>query len=164
MDIPSVSLRRRGGFTLVEVLVSLAIVGLIAAVATPIVISSIKREKEAELRSALRQIRQAIDDYRDAADQGRVLRLPGQSRYPPTLGVLELGVPDALDPARRRIYFLRRIPRDPFAANPDAAAADTWGLRSSASPHDAPAPGEDVFDVYSRSEAVGTNGVPYRKW
>lgn len=164
MNIPAGSTPARGGFTLVEVLVSLTIVGVIAAVATPMVIASMKREKEAELRSALRQIRQAIDDYRDAVDQGRVALMPGQSRYPPTLGVLELGVTDALDPARRRIYFLRRVPRDPFAPNPDAAAADTWGLRSHASPPEAPAPGADVFDVYSRSEAVGTNGVPYRQW
>lgn len=156
--------RPRAGFTLVELVVSMAIVVFLAALATPMIIAAVKREKEAELRAALRQIRQAIDDYRDAVDEGRVARLPGQSRYPPSLAVLVLGVPDALDVQGRRIHFLRRIPRDPFAPNPAVSAAETWGLRSYASPPDAPAPGGDVFDVYSRSEATGTNGVAYRQW
>lgn len=154
----------RDGFTLLEVLVALALVALVAALAAPLIVAAAKREKEVELRTALRQIRQAIDDYRDAVDQGRVARLPGQSRYPPSLELLVQGVPDALDPQGRRIYFLRRLPRDPFTPDPDATAAASWGLRSYASPPEAPAPGGDVFDVYSRSQATGTNGVPYQQW
>jgi general secretion pathway protein G len=164
MRLPALHRPPRKGFTLIELVVSMAIVVFLAALATPMIITAVKREKEAELRAALRQIRTAIDDYREAVDEGRVPRLPGQSRYPPSLATLALGVPDALDPQGRRIYFLRRIPRDPFAANPDVPAADTWGLRSYASPPDAPAPGADVFDVYSRSEATGSNGIPYRQW
>lgn len=154
----------RAGFTLVEVMVALGLVALVAAVAAPLIVAAAKREKEVELRSALRQIRQAIDDYRDAVDEGRVVRLPGKSRYPPSLEVLAQGVPDALDPQGRRIYFLRQVPHDPFSPDAAASAAASWGLRSHASPPEAPAPGADVFDVYSRSPGTGTNGVPYRQW
>ncbi len=154
----------RAGFTLLEVVVALALIALVAALAAPLIVAAAKREKEVELRAALRQIRQAIDDYRDAVDEGRVLRLPGQSRYPPSLELLAQGVPDALDPQGRRIYFLRQLPRDPFTPDRDAGAAASWGLRSYASPPDAPAPGADVFDVYSRSPGTGSNGVPYGQW
>ena len=154
----------RAGFTLVEVMVALGLVALVAAVAAPLIVAAAKREKEVELRSALRQIRQAIDDYRDAVDEGRVVRLPGKSRYPPSLEVLAQGVPDALDPQGRRIYFLRQVPHDPFSPDAAASAAASWGLRSHASPPEAPAPGADVFDVSSRSPGTGTNGVPYRQW
>ncbi|MCW5624538.1 MAG: type II secretion system protein [Burkholderiales bacterium] len=156
--------RRRFGFTLIEVLVSLAIVAVLAALVAPMVIAANKRGKEQELRVALRQIRQAVDDYKLAADQGRVLVLPGQTRYPPSLAALATGVADLQDAQGRRIYFLRRVPRDPFAGNSQQAAEETWGLRSSQSDPDKPEPGADVFDVYSRSDAIGLNGVPYRQW
>ena len=106
--------RRRTGFTLVELMVSLVIVVFLASLVTPMVITAIKREKEQELRTALRQIRQAIDDYKQAGDEGRIARLPGQTGYPRSLAALVTGAPDALDPQGRRLYFLRRIPRDPF--------------------------------------------------
>ncbi|MCU0868415.1 MAG: type II secretion system GspH family protein [Burkholderiales bacterium] len=150
------------GFTLLEMAISAALVVLLVALATPMVLTALKREKEQELRTALRQIRQALDDYKQAGDDGRIARRPGDTGWPASLGVLVTGVPDTLDP-KRRIYFLRRIPRDPFAA--DGADADaTWGKRSSDSPPDAPAPGADVYDVHSLSQAVGLNGVPYRDW
>jgi general secretion pathway protein G len=155
---------RRRGFTLIELMVSLAIVVFLAALVTPMVVTAIKREKEQELRTALRQIRQAIDDYKQAGDEGRVPRLPGQSGYPKSLAVLALGVPDALDPQGRRIYFLRRVPRDPFFADERTPAEDTWGKRSYASPPEKPEAGADIYDVYPLTDGTGINGVPYRQW
>jgi general secretion pathway protein G len=155
---------RRRGFTLIELMVALAIVVFLAALVTPMVVTAIKREKEQELRTALRQIRQAIDDYKQAGDEGRVPRLPGQSGYPKSLAVLALGVPDMLDPQGRRIYFLRRVPRDPFFGDEHVPAEDTWGKRSYASAPDKPEAGADVYDVYSLTEGTGINGVPYRQW
>jgi general secretion pathway protein G len=85
------------------------------------------------------------------------------SGYPPNLEVLVEGVPDITQPDRRKIYFLRRLPRDPMNPDKELAPAQSWGLRSYESPADAPAPGEDVYDIYSTSDAVGLNGVPYRE-
>jgi len=152
------------GFTLIELVATVAIVAVLAAAAAPMLEVSARRAKETELRSALRSMRSAIDAYKAAVDEGRVARRADATAYPPTLQVLADGVPDAKDPGKRRIYFLRRIPRDPFAADPALAPAQTWGLRSYASPPDAPAAGSDVFDVYSLSTATGLNGVPYREW
>ena len=116
------------------------------------------------LRESLREIRTAIDQYRLAAEQGRIVRKIGESGYPSSLEVLVTGVTNAQDPKGGRIYFLRRLPRDPFFREAQVPAAATWGLRSYASPADAPAPGADVFDVYSRAPGVGLNGLPYREW
>lgn len=155
---------RRRGFTLVEILVAMTIVLIIGAMVTPMIIAAVKREKEQTLRTSLRQIRQAIDDYKQAGDEGRIERRPGDSGYPRSLAVLVTGVPDRLDPKQRRMYFLRKVPRDPFSANDTLSAEDTWGKRSYASPPDRPEPGDDVYDVFSQSTAVGTNGIPYRQW
>ncbi|MGH8677299.1 MAG: hypothetical protein ACREUQ_02965, partial [Burkholderiales bacterium] len=94
---------------------------------------------------------------------GRVMKKADASGYPPNLSVLVEGVEDAKQPEKRMIYFLRRLPRDPFAPEP-ASASETWGKRAYASPPTDPREGEDVFDVYSKSEGVGLNGVPYREW
>ncbi len=155
--------RRTRGFTLVEILVAMAVVVILASLVTPMIITAVKREKEHELRLSLRQLRQAIDDYKQAGDQGRVPRLPGESGYPKNLEILVLGVRDQLDPTGRRIYFLRRMPRDPFA-NDAIAAVDTWGKRAYGSDPANPQPGSDVFDVYSLSPATGLNGTAYRQW
>ena len=155
---------RRTGFTLVELMVSLVIVVFLASLVTPMVITAIKREKEQELRTALRQIRQAIDDYKQAGDEGRIARLPGQTGYPRSLAVLVTGAPDALDPQGRRLYFLRRIPRDPFFTDERVQAEETWGRRSYASAPEKPEAGADVYDVYPLSDGTGLNGVPYRQW
>lgn len=164
-DNPPMSATRRiRGFTLVEIMVTLGVVVLLAALVTPMIVTAIQRGKEAELRTALRQIRQAVDDYRDAGNQGRIPSLPGQTAYPPTLAVLVTGVPDALDSGGRRLYFLRRVPRDPFFRNDATPPDETWGLRSSASDADRPAAGSDVYDVHSRSTGIGSNGIPYSRW
>lgn len=153
------------GFTLIEMVITVAIVSLLASVSLPMAELVVQRNKEQDLRLALRQIRSALDAYRQAVDEGRVAHSIAQSGYPPALKVLVDGVPDASSPDRkRRIYFLRRIPRDPMfddAAKPDE---ETWGIRSYASSSDAPEAGEDVFDVYSLSPAAGLNGIDYRNW
>ena len=155
---------RRGGFTLIELVVTLLIVGLLAAAAVPLVELTVKRNRERELRAALREIRTAIDAYKRASDEGRILKLAQQSGYPPKLALLIEGVPDLRSPERRSIYFLRRLPRDPTFPDQGAPAENTWGKRSYASPPDRPDEGDDVFDVYSRAEGNALNGTPYKTW
>jgi len=152
------------GFTLIELVITVAIVGILASVAVPLGALGNQRARELELRGALRQIRDALDQYKRATEQGHVVRRADGSGFPPSLEVLESGVVDAKSPRGARIYFLRRIPRDPFYTDPTATPAQTWGKRSYASPADAPIEGEDVFDVYSLSARTGLNGVPYRAW
>ncbi|MBV8209856.1 MAG: type II secretion system protein [Burkholderiaceae bacterium] len=153
----------RKGFTLIEIVIALAILSILVAMAAPVIKLQVQRAKEAELRHALREIRTALDAYKHASDTGRIEKKADASGYPPDLETLE-GVKDIKDPKSRSIRLLRRIPRDPM--NPDSALApaQTWTLRSYASPPEAPAPGEDVFDVASQSPGVGLNGVPYKDW
>lgn len=155
---------RARGFTLIELVVTVAIVAILASVAVPLVELNVQRAKEHELRTALRQIRGALDAHKRATDEGRVLARTGGSGYPRTLNELVDGVSDAKSPNSARIYFLRRLPRDPFNPDRSLSAAETWGSRAYSSPPDAPAEGEDVYDVYSKSGRRGLNGQPYREW
>lgn len=153
------------GFTLIEMLATVAIVALLATVAVPLAEVSARRTREQELRVALREIRSAIDAYKQAVEEGRIANTVLESGYPPSLRLLVDGVAEAGSADRKkRIYFLRRIPRDPFATDPAVADEDTWARRSYASPPDAPQEGEDVFDVSSRAIGTGLNGVPYDRW
>ena len=156
--------KRMRGFTLIELVITLAIVGLLASAAMPLAQLVAKREKEAELRAALRDIRIALDAYRKEAQTGHIKQELGASGYPPDLRSLYVGVEDIAREDKVNLYFLRRIPRDPFFPDAAVAAEETWGLRSYQSPPDDPQPGDDVFDVYSLSTDKGLNGVRYRDW
>ena len=156
-------LSKNKGFSLIELIVCLAIIGILASLVSPMGEVMVRRNKEQELRVELRQIREAIDLYKLSYDQGRIIKVLGASGYPPTLNVLEDGVDNAKSPNGSKIFFLRKIPKDPFAP-PTTKAIDSWGLRSYASDPAHPEAGEDVFDVYSKSPGDGLNGVPYRDW
>ena len=148
---------RARGFTLIELLITVAIVALLASVAVPFAEMTVQRGKEADLRRTLREVREAIDAYKRASDDGAIEKTLNKSGYPPTLQALVEGAVDKRDPKGARLYFLRRIPVDPITG-------EQWGLRSYASPADRPQAGEDVYDVYSQSEQAGLNGIPYREW
>jgi general secretion pathway protein G len=151
------------GFTLIELVITVAIVAVLASVAMPLNELVVQRAKEQDLRRALRELRDGIDAYKQASDEGRIVKRTGESGYPKKLEDLAAGVEDQKNPKKERIYFLRRVPRDPLA--PEAlSAAETWGKRSYASPPEEPRDGDDVFDVFSLSGATGINGRPYREW
>jgi general secretion pathway protein G len=152
------------GFTLIELVITVAIVALLASVALPVSELAVQRTKEQELRRTLRQIREAIDLHKQASDEGRIRKSVGDSGYPKKLEELAEGVDDQKSPKKEKIYFLRRIPRDPLNADPTLSAAATWGKRSYASPPDDPRDGDDVFDVFSLAPGKGINGQPYRDW
>lgn len=145
------------GFTLIELMITVAILALLASVAAPLAELSVQRNREGELRQALREIRGAIDSYKRAADDGRIERAADASGYPASLAALVEGVPDKRKTDGTKLYFLRRVPEDPMTG-------EAWGLRSYESSADDPREGEDVYDVFSKSEDTGLNGVPYGKW
>ena len=152
------------GFTFIELMITLAIMATLATVAVPMAQVAQQRAKEHELRSALIEIREAIDAYKRASDNGRIKLSLGASGYPKKLEELVEGVPDQRSPSKQNIYFLRRLPRDPFQPREEGSAADSWNKRAYASPPDNPSEGEDVFDVASRSTKAGLNGVPLNQW
>jgi len=158
------ALRVARGFTLLEMTIALAIMSILVVMAAPVIKLQAQRQKEAELHQALRDIRNALDAYKRASDEGRIARGADESGYPPSLETLLAGVADAKDPKGRPLRFLRRIPRDPMNEDRALDPAQTWAKRCYASPADAPTEGADVFDVYSKSGGVGINGVPYRDW
>ena len=151
------------GFTLIEMLVVLAMLAVLATAARPLLEMSVQRAREHELRSGLRQLRGALDAYKKAVEGGQIRSSPEDSGYPPDLESLVKGVVDVKTPDSRKLYFLRRLPRDPFA-DPALPAADTWGLRAADSQPDEPRSGKDVFDVYSRSDRRALDGTRLRDW
>lgn len=154
----------RRGYTLIELLVVLGILGLLATMAMPLAEMTVQRERERELKRALWQIRDALDAYKAARDQGAIVGPVGSSGYPASLSVLTQAAADARPDHRGEVLrFLRAIPRDPFA-DPELPPERSWGLRSYATEADDPKPGVDVYDVHSQSDRVGLNGVPLRRW
>jgi general secretion pathway protein G len=152
------------GFTLIEMIVTVALVAIIASVATPFVKMHEQREKERELKHALREIRTAIDVYKQAGDEGRIARSLDSTGYPRSLDELATGATDKRDPKGRKIFFLRRVPRDPMNPTLSGPAEDSWGKRSYSSEADDPREDGDVYDVFSLSDRKGTNGIAYGKW
>ncbi|MGE5199906.1 MAG: type II secretion system protein [Rhodospirillaceae bacterium] len=157
--------RRRSqgrGFTLVELLVVTTVILVLAGAVLPLARVTIQREREIELHRALREIRTAIDKYKDAVDQGQIGGTDnqlGSEGYPPDLETLVEGVTAAGDASGRKLKFLRRIPVDPMTRSTD------WGLRSYQDAPDARSwGGKNVFDVYSRSEGTALDGTKYRDW
>lgn len=160
---PTMNRRPQTGFSLIEMVITVAIIGILVSAAAPLTETVVRRSKEQELKSALITLRNAIDAYKEAADGGRIEKSVGESGYPRSLEVLVQGVADRTNPNGAKIYFLRRIPRDPLA-DTTRPPADTWGLRSYDSPPDAPQAGKDVFDVYSLADGTALDGSPYREW
>jgi general secretion pathway protein G len=152
------------GFTLIELVITVAIIAVLASVALPLNELTVQRAKEQDLRRALREIRVGLDAYKQASDEGRIVKRVGESGYPKRLEDLMEGVEDQKSPRKDKLYFLRRIPRDPFATDENVGPAESWGKRAYASPPDDPKDGDDVFDVYTLAPGKGLNGRPYREW
>jgi general secretion pathway protein G len=150
------------GFTFVELMVVTAIVLILASVAVPMAQVTVQRQREAELNYALREMRTAIDKFKDAADQGLIPPTeldPGNEGYPKDLDTLVEGVSVANDASGRKLKFLRRVPLDPMTRKAE------WGKRSYQDRPDTSSwGGQNVFDVYSISEGTGLDGRKYRDW
>lgn len=150
--------RRKRGYTMVEMVVVCALLVIVAAVALPTAKYSIKRGKEMELRQALRQMRNAIDEFKRYSDAGLIPVELGTDGYPSELEILIEGV-EVIGQIDKSVRFLRRLPVDPMTGEAE------WGLRSFQDDFDSDSwGGENVFDVYSLSEGVGLDGVPYQEW
>ena len=165
---------RTRGFTLVEMVAVVAIVGTLAAAAQPLLALSKRRQLELTLHQNLRGLRKAIDAHKAAVSEGRITVPSGSSGYPATLDVLVDGVVASAASAASapnlssgttvpKVYFLRRMPRNPLA-DPALPAAQTWALRSYDSPPEAPRPGRDVYDVYVDTDQRGLDGSAVREW
>lgn len=152
------------GFSYIELIISVAIMALLATAATPYLENTIKRQKEVELRRNLRDIRTAIDAYKKAYDDGKIVKEMGASGYPKKLEVLVEGITDATDPQHKKIRFMRQLPSDPMFEGTTDDPASTWGKRAYDSDPSSPREGSDVYDIYSLSEQKGLNGIPYKKW
>lgn len=147
--------RGERGLTLVELIVTMAILSILATAAVPLVRFQVKREKERELRYDLWMMRDAIDKYKDAADRGAFQTKVDSQNYPPDLDTLVNGV----DVQGKKVRFLRKIPPDPMTGNTD------WGMRSMQDDPDSDSwGGQSVFDVYTRSTGTGLDGTKYSTW
>lgn len=150
------------GYTFIELLVVSTIILILASAVLPLAKVTATRQREAELRRQLREVRTAIDKYKDAADLGQISPLEmrvGNEGYPPSLEVLVEGVAVPNDATGRKLKFLRRIPVDPMTGRPE------WGLRSyQDEPNATRWGGQNVFDVYTQFEGTALDGTRYRDW
>jgi general secretion pathway protein G len=147
------------GFTLIELIITVFIVSILVGVAVPLAKNSIQRQKEVDLREALRELRTAIDKYKDASDRGLIQVKVDTDGYPEKLNVLVDGV-DMVGTVGKKLRLLRRIPRDPMTNSTE------WGLRSI---QDDPKTssswgGQNVFDVYTKSQGTALDGTKYKDW
>lgn len=153
------------GLTLIEVLITITIIAVLASVVIPISRMSVKRSNEAELRESLRLIRTAIDEYKKAWDEGKIKKSSDDTGYPPDLETLVKGTEDATSAKSGKVMrFLRRVPRDPMNDDESLRPEETWGLRSYKSGPDEPEEGDDVYDVYSKSDGIAIDGTAYGTW
>jgi general secretion pathway protein G len=143
------------GFTMVELVVAIAVIAILAGAAVPLARNVIKREKERQLRRALWEMRDAIDRYKDAADRNAFQQKVGTEGYPPDLETLVKGV----DANGKKLKFLRKIPVDPMTNDTE------WGMRSMQDDPDSTSwGGQNVFDVYTKSQGSGLDGTKYAEW
>jgi general secretion pathway protein G len=153
---------QKKGFTLIEMLVTAAILAVLAAAIMPLAKVAVKREKEIELRRNLRLIRESIDSYKKLADEKKIKVEEETEGYPPDLETLVKGVEiqEKGEKSKSKIVkFLRRIPKDPMTNSYD------WGLRSYQDDLDSDIWGEEnVYDIYTKSRATGLDGTKYRDW
>jgi general secretion pathway protein G len=153
--LSSVRSNPESGLTLVELIITVAIVGILAGIAIPVARFQVRREKERELRNDLWEMRAAIDRYKDAADKGAFQIKADSLGYPPDLDTLVNGV----DVQGKKVRFLRKIPVDPMTGNAD------WGLRSNQDDADSDSfGGQNVFDVHTKSTATALDGTKYSTW
>ena len=149
------SRRHEAGLTLVELIVTCAILSVLASAAVPIARFQVKRQNERELRRDLWMMRDAIDKYKDAADKGAFMTKVDSGNYPPDLDELVKGV----DVQSKKVKFLRKIPVDPMTGKAE------WGMRSMQDdPKSDSFGGQSVFDVYSKSEGTALDGTKYKDW
>jgi len=147
---------RQAGLTLIELIIACTILLVLASAARPMIQATIVRSREVELRRDLREIRNAIDRYKDMADTGALRTEVGSNGYPPDLETLVKGVTLA---GNKRVRFLRRIPKDPMTGRAE------WGLRSNQDDPDSTSwGGNNVFDVFSKSNATALDGTKYSEW
>ncbi len=155
-------MKRAAGFTFIELLIVSTMLLVLASAIMPLTKVTMQRAREAELRRALREMRTAVDKFKDAADLGNIGSLDikvGSENYPPDLETLVEGVAAANDATGRKLKFLRHVPTDPMTKSTD------WGLRSyQDDPKSTKWGGQDVFDVHTTSEGTGLDGTKYKDW
>ena len=146
------------GFSLIELLITVLVISILVGVAVPLARNSIKREREIELRAELREMKVAIDKYKDASDRGFIQVKVGTEGYPETLDLLVEGV-NMVGGVDKKLKFLRRIPIDPMTGTTE------WGLRSyQDDPQNSSWGGQNVFDVFTKSEGTAMDGTKYKEW
>ena len=158
------NIRTERGLTLIELVIVIAIIGILASAVAPLANISKKRAKEFELKRSLRILRSGIDRYKKAYDDKNIENEIGRSGYPESFLELIEGVKDVKDPSGRMIYFLRRVPRDPMNMNEFISSEETWEIRAYENEPDDFSGGEDVFDIRSSSDEIALDGTAYKEW